>query len=170
VRVTRVVVMSLMFVVSMSGSFSTSKAVAGQSQSAPAATGLPALLEKTGYTYSKLSDTVYEVPATGKNRKEFAIRFTQADDVMVVIGKFADRKDVTINQTLTQKLLELNNDFDVVKFALSDEILYARIDIHVRLVDVDEMKYLVKQMAEVVDEAYPHIKPFIKTKPPAGPK
>jgi hypothetical protein len=151
-----------MAVLLITGGNSIGVGVAGHSQGKPAATGLLAILEKSGYSYSKVTDGVYEVPATGKNLKQFPLRLTQADDVLVVIAKLADRKDVTINQAVAQKLLELNDDFDVVKFALSDEMLYARIDIHVRLVDAEEMKYLVEQMARVVDEAYVHIKPFIK--------
>jgi hypothetical protein len=151
-----------MAVLLITGGTSIEMGVASHSQSKPAATGLLAVLEKSGYSYSKVTDGVYEVPATGKNLKQFPLRLTQADDVLVVIAKIADRKDLTINQAAAQKLLELNDDFDVVKFALSDEMLYARIDIHVRLVDAEEMKYLVEQMARVVDEAYVHIKPFIK--------
>jgi hypothetical protein len=146
----------------MIGGISAGMAEPSQSPSKPVAPSLLSILEKSGYSYSKVTEGIYEVPATGKNLKQFSLRLTQADDVLVVIAKIADRKDVTINQAVAQKLLELNDDFDVAKFALSDEMLYARIDIHLRLVDTEEMKYLVEQMARVVDESYVHIKPFIK--------
>ena len=126
------------------------------------AAGLLGVLEKSGYTYTKVSDGIYEVPATGKNLKEFPLRLTQAEDIIIVIAKLADRKDVTIKDPFTIKLLEMNDNYDVVKFALSAEMLYARIDIHARVVDVDELKSLVELMAHVVDEAYPEIKIFLR--------
>ena len=144
-------------------------AAKGQSQTKPApakpaATGLLGVIEKSGYTYTKVADGIYEVPATGKNLKEFPLRLTQAEDLIIVIAKLADRKNITISAPLTLKLLEMNDNYDVVKFALSAEMLYARIDIHSRLIDVDELKSLVELMAHVVDEAYPEIKAFL---PPA---
>jgi hypothetical protein len=119
------------------------------------------LIEKSGYRYAKVSEGVYEIPATGKTVKEFPLRVVQADDLLLVIARLADRKSLTLNGALTIKLLELNDDYDIVKFALSEDMLYARIDIHVRLVDVPELKYLIEVMAQIYDEAYPHIKPFV---------
>jgi hypothetical protein len=132
-----------------------------QAQAKPATSGLLAALEKSGYTYTKVGNGIYEIPATGKNIKEFPLRLTQAEDIVIVIAKLADRKDVTLKAPFTLKLLEMNDNYDVVKFALSAEMLYARIDIHSRVMDVDELKSLVELMAHVVDEAYPEIKPFL---------
>lgn len=161
-RLISAIVLTALMIVLFSGSISPGRAATAPTQTKPAASGLPALLEKSGYSYSKVSEGIYEVPATGKNLKQFSLRLTEADDVLVVIAKIADRKEVTINQAGAQKLLELNDDYDLVKFALSNEMLYARIDVHVRLVDVQELKALVEQMARVIDETYIHIKPFIK--------
>jgi hypothetical protein len=119
---------------------------------------LQSILEKSGYRYAKVGEGIYEVPASGKNIKEFPLRITIAGDLMIVIAKLADRKSVNVTEALTVKLLELNDSFDIVKFALSKDMLYARIDAHARLVDVAELKSLVETMAGVVDEAYPQIK------------
>ena len=127
----------------------------------PASSGLLGVLEKSGYTYTRVGNGIYEVPATGKNLKEFPLRLTQAEDIIIVIAKLADRKDIAIKPPFTIKLLEMNDNYDVVKFALSAEMLYARIDIHSRVVDVDELKSLIELMAHVVDEAYPEIKAFL---------
>jgi len=132
-----------------------------QAQAKPGPSGLLAALEKSGYSYTKVGNGIYEIPATGKNIKEFPLRLTQAEDIIIVIAKLADRKDVAIKAPFTIKLLEMNDNYDVVKFALSAEMLYARIDIHSRVMDVDELKSLVELMAHVVDEAYPEIKPFL---------
>jgi hypothetical protein len=59
------------------------------------------------------------------------------------------------------RLLELNHKFDWIKLALSEDMLYLRMDTHVRLVDGQELKYLVEQIANATDETYPQIKQFV---------
>jgi hypothetical protein len=121
---------------------------------------IPALLEKLGYSFNKVADKVYEVPFTGKNIKNFNVRVTYGGDVLLIICKLADRREVNTRGGLALKLIELNNDYDFVKFALSKDALYTRIDIHKRLVDADELKFLIDAMAHVVDESIPSIKRF----------
>jgi hypothetical protein len=120
-----------------------------------------ALLEKSGYRYSKVREGVWELPGTGKNLKEFGIRLALADDVLLVMVKLADRKDVKMQPALMTRLLELNHKFDWIKLALSEDMLYLRMDTHVRLVDSQELKYLVEQIANATDETYPQIKQFV---------
>ena len=161
-RTSKVIVFlgSLIVIASLAG-HAKGQAPTKQPAGKSTASGLLAVLEKSGYTYTKVGDGIYEIPATGKNLKEFPLRLTQADDIILVIAKLADRKDITIRAPFTLKLLEMNDNYDVVKFALSAEMLYARIDVHARVVDVDELKSLVELMAHVVDEAYPEIKAFL---------
>jgi hypothetical protein len=45
--------------------------------------------------------------------------------------------------------------------ALSEEILYLRMDTHLRLLDDQELKYLLEQIARAADEMYPQIKQFL---------
>ena len=120
-----------------------------------------AVLEKSGYSYAKVRDGVWEIPGTGKNLKEFGIRLALADDVLLVMVKIADRKDLRLQPQLMIKLLELNHKFDWIKLALSEDMLYLRMDTHVRLVDNQELKYLVEQIANATDETYPQIKQFV---------
>jgi putative sensory transduction regulator len=119
------------------------------------------LLEKSGYSYSKVREGVWEIPGTGKNLKEFGIRLVVAEDVLLVMVKLVDRKDVKLQPALMTRLLELNHKFDWIKIALSDDMLYLRMDTHVRLVDSQELKYLVEQIANATDETYPQIKQFV---------
>ena len=120
-----------------------------------------ALLEKSGYSYTKVSDGVWEVPGTGKNLKEFGIRLALADDILIVMVKLADRKELKPQPVLWTKLLELNHKFDSIKLALSEDMVYLRMDTHLRLLDNPELKYLVEQIANAADETYPQIKPFV---------
>jgi hypothetical protein len=116
-------------------------AQAKQDKSSAGTATLRGLLEKSGYGYSKVSDGVWEIPATGKNVKEFGIRVTLVDDIILVIAKLADRQDLRSREPLLLKLMELNHHFDAVKLALSEEMLYARVDMHLRLLDDRELKY-----------------------------
>jgi hypothetical protein len=119
------------------------------------------LLEKSGYSYTKVGDGVWEVPGTGKNMKEFGIRLALADDVLLVMVKLADRKALKMEPALLTKMLELNHKFDSIKLALSEEMLYLRMDTHLRLLDNQELKYLVEQIANGAEETYPQIKQFV---------
>ena len=123
--------------------------------------GVVALLEKSGYTYTKVSDGVWEIPGTGKNLKEFGIRLALADDILLVMVKLAERKELRLQPPLLTKVLELNHKFDSIKLALSEEMLYLRMDTHLRLLDNQELKYLVEQIANATDETYPQIKPYL---------
>jgi len=121
------------------------------------------LLERSGYSYKKVGDGVWEVPGTGKNLKEFAIKLALADDVLLVMVKLVDRKELKLLPALSTKLLELNHKFDSIKLALSEDMLYLRMDTHVRLLDDKELKYLVEQIANATDETYPQIRPFVSS-------
>lgn len=125
------------------------------------ASEIVALLEKSGYTYTKVGDGLWEVPGTGKNLKEFGIRLALADDILLVMVKLAARKDLKLEPPLLTRMLELNHKFDSIKLALSEDILYLRMDTHLRLLDNQELKYLVEQIANAADETYPQIKQFV---------
>jgi len=72
-----------------------------------------------------------------------------------------DRKDLKPQPVLLTKLLELNHKFDSIKLALSEDMLYLRMDTHLRLLDNQELKYLVEQIANAADETYPQIRLFV---------
>ena len=154
------VLLTLIAVVLILSSSSAVRSAGGQDKS-NAATEVVALLEKSGYSYRKVGDGLWEVPGTGKNLKEFGIRLALADDILLVMVKLAGRKELKLEPALVTKLLELNHKFDTIKLALSEDMIYLRMDIHVRLLDNQELKYLVEQIANATDETYPQIKPFV---------
>jgi hypothetical protein len=143
------------------GQSQNAQAQTGQAQPNPSAQAIAAALEKSGVPYTKVSDGVWEVPARGKNAGEFPIRIASAGDTLLLLVKMVDRKSITLKDAMLVKMLELNDYFDTAKIALDENMLYARIDLHARLVDGPEMKYLIEQIINVVDETYPHIKPFM---------
>ena len=142
-------------------SLSSAVCVMGAQDKSKRGTEIVALLEKSGYSYTKVGDGLWEIPGTGKNLKEFGIRLALADDILLVMVKLVDRKDLKLQPALSTKLLELNHKFDSIKLALSEDMLYLRMDTHVRLLDNQELKYLVEQIANAADETYPQIKLFV---------
>ena len=80
---------------------------------------LPGLLSKSKLNYAKVAENVWEIQFTGQNVRQFSVRIVTTDDLVLMMVKLADRKDVTGASVLMTKLLELNDKVDQVKFALS---------------------------------------------------
>jgi hypothetical protein len=132
-----------------------------QAQKKSGAAEMALLLEKSGYTYTKISDGVWEITFKGKNIGEFPVRLAIGGDVLVTLAKLADRKDLKLQSAFLTQLLELNDSLDSIKLALSDEMLYVRMDTHLRLIDSAELKYLLEQISGATDEMYPKIKQYL---------
>jgi hypothetical protein len=124
---------------------------------------LAVLLEKSGYRYTKIRDGVWEITFAGKNTGEFPVRIALTDNTVVVLAKLADRKELNLQPPFLIKMLELNDKFDSVKLALSDDMLYVRMDMHARILDPGELKYLLEQISGATDEMYPMLKEFLPT-------
>jgi len=123
---------------------------------------LVALLDKAGYTgYTKVDDGVWEIQFKGKNIAEFPVRVALSEDIVLVMAKLADRKKLVRTDQLFQKLLELNDKMDTIKFALSPDMLYVRIELHTRLLDEKELQYAIDQTSAAVDQSYPQIRQFL---------
>jgi hypothetical protein len=127
----------------------------------PGAPELAGLLEKSGYRYTKIRDGVWEITFAGKNTGEFPVRIALTDNTVVVLAKLADRGELKLQAPFLIKMLELNDKFDSVKLALSDEMLYVRMDMHARILDPSELKYLLEQISGATDEMYPMLKEFL---------
>lgn len=144
------------------GATTRSHGLAAPHQKTITAPDLTALLDKAGYNnYTRVDDGVWEIQFKGKNIPEFAVRIALSEDVVLIMAKLADKKRLVHPEQLFQKLLELNDKMDTVKFALSSEMLYVRIELHTRLLDEKELQYAIDQISAAVDQSYPQIKPFL---------
>jgi hypothetical protein len=140
----------------------TSQANFAQSGKSSTVNKIPGLIEKSGFPYSKLKDGVWQIDFQGKNLKEFQMKITLLGDQLIMFVDLGNRSDLELNNGLAVKLLELNDAMDTIKFALSEKSLYARMEAHERIIDLQELKYMFNQMSAAVDEAYPQIKAFLK--------
>jgi hypothetical protein len=140
---------------------STSQLTFAQTNKGGAVGKIPALLEKSGYQYTKIKEGVWQINFQGKNLKEFQLKITLIGDQLIMFVDLASRGELDLNNGLAVKLLELNDAMDTIKFALSEKSLYARMEAHERIIDLQELKYMFNQMSAAVDEAFPQIKPFL---------
>jgi hypothetical protein len=123
---------------------------------------IPGLLEKSGFKYTKLKEGIWQIDFQGKNLNDFQMTITLIGDQLIMFVNLANRGELNFNNGLAVKLLELNDAMDTVKFALSEKSLYVRIEAHERILDAQELKYMINQMAAAIDEAFPQIKALLK--------
>ncbi|MDQ3813689.1 MAG: YbjN domain-containing protein [Armatimonadota bacterium] len=131
-----------------------------------AATRLLAALKKSGYKYVKAGEGIWIIPLEGKNLKEITVIASGTQGYVLLQAELAERKNLTLDDALLLKMLQLNDEFDMAKIALADDRLYVRTEIHARFIDTQELKFLVSQVGSLADEAYPHVKKAISQKEP----
>lgn len=120
------------------------------------------LLEDSGYAYSKASATVWTIPFEGKVLSKFKVITSTQQDILVVFVVVAEKKEFKLTPELMQKLLGMNSDLDRVKIGIdSDGDAFVRIDLSLRVLDTQEFKANIEQVAAAADEVYAAMKPFL---------
>jgi hypothetical protein len=140
---------------------SATPANSAQTGKGAAVSKIPGLIEKSGFPFTKVKEGVWQIDFQGKNLKAFQLRISLIGDQLILFVDLANRGDLNLNGGLAVKLLELNDAMDTIKFALSEKSLYARMEAHERIIDLQELKYMLNQMSAAIDEAYPQIKGFL---------
>jgi hypothetical protein len=119
------------------------------------------LLEDSGYPYTKASDNVWTVPFKGKALPNFRLIATTQQQILVLFVVVAEKKDFKVTPELMQKMLRLNGDLDRVKIGLDEDgDAYVRVDLSIRVLDIQELKENIEQVAAAADEVFTAIKPF----------
>jgi hypothetical protein len=142
-------------------SLAASTAGAGAQEKTPAAK-VARLLEESGYTYAKAQDNIWVIAFKGKALSDFNVIVTTEQDVVVLFVIVAEKKNTRVTADLMQMLLKLNGDFDRVKIGFDkDGDTFVRIDLGARVLDAQEFKVNVEQVAASADEVFSAIKPFL---------
>lgn len=119
-------------------------------------------MDRSGYSYKKAADTVWAVPFEGKALSKFNVVASTEQDMLVVFVIVAEAKSLRVTPELMRTMLKLNGDLDRVKIGLDkDGDAFVRIDLSVRILDSQELKSNIEQVAAAADEVYTAIKPFI---------
>jgi hypothetical protein len=123
------------------------------------------LLEGSGYSYKKETEKVWSIDFTGKSLSSFKVVLVTQEELLVILTVVAKKTEFTVSPELLRKLLQFNNSIDRVKVGFDDEgDIFVRTDLSHRVIDDDEFKLNVKQVAAATDEVYAGIKPFLRTK------
>ena len=119
------------------------------------------LLEESAYPYSKSANNVWSIPFQGKALPNFLLVASVEQDILVLFVVVAEKKDLKVTPEMMQRMLKLNGDLDRVKIGFDkDGDAFVRVDLSVRVLDVQEFKANVEQVAAAADEVYTAIKPF----------
>jgi hypothetical protein len=119
------------------------------------------LLEQSGYSYTKVSDTVWSIPYQGKSLANFEVNvITIPDsDLFLIVALVAQKQNLKVSPDLLYKLLKFNHSVDWVKVAITDDgDLIVRIDIDGRTMDLKAFKDAIAQLAAATDELHGQIK------------
>lgn len=120
------------------------------------------LLGSSGYEFTQKTDTVWVVPYHGKSLKNFTVILAVQDDLLVTFVNPATKAQMSLTPDFMQKLLSFNHTLDRVKIGLdADGDLFVRVDSTVRILDVEELKAVVEQVAAATDEIYKDISPSL---------
>ena len=123
---------------------------------------LEKLLNQTGYTYVKKSDTVWFLNATGKFLPKYSVIVTIYNGVIVTGVVVAEKNDMQLTPDAMFKLLRANSTYDSVKIGLDkQEDLFVRIDLHNRGTDLQELKDTIKQVVLTGNAVYDIIEPYL---------
>lgn len=120
------------------------------------------VINETGLSFTKASDSVWTVPYQGKARKDIIVVASVTGDLITLFSVVAEKKDLKPSPEMLQKLLKFNADFDRVKVGIDkDGDVFVRIDLSIRVLDKDEMTVNADQVAAAADDIFKGLKPHI---------
>ena len=132
------------------------------------ATKIVQMLEESGHTYGKSADNVWVVKFRGNTLEDIAVITIGHENMLILVSVIAEKKDFKASPELMMKLLQLNDDYDRLKVGIDKEgDMFVRIDLSLRVTDVQEFKLNVEQVSAAADEIATAIKPFMVTAPAA---
>jgi hypothetical protein len=152
---------------------------AGQKTGArPAAASPPAgdlrskvarLLDQSGLTYTKAGEGVWTMKFQGESLGEFGlfVATTPAPSEIVVVGTVvASKTEFKPSQELFLSLLRLNDSADQVKVGVDAEgDVFLRAEVNGRLLDAQEFKAVVEQVAAAANQVRGQNKSFFAARP-----
>lgn len=125
---------------------------------------IDALLGQSGYSYTKKTSNVWTIDFRGKSLSSFKVVISTGPDIVVMFVTAVTRKNIQFTPEAMHKLLKLNNNLDRVKIGFDgDEDISVRIDMSDRVLDMQELKTNVEQLAASADAVYGAMMPYLTT-------
>jgi Putative bacterial sensory transduction regulator len=121
------------------------------------------LLKASGYTYTTHSPNTWSVEFDRKSLGKFRVIISTGSDLVVSFAILAKKAAINKTPKLLETLVFANNDYDYAKIGLDkDGDLFVRIDSPLRLIDADELKSIIGQVANASDELFAKVSGSIK--------
>ncbi len=114
------------------------------------------LLGQSGYTFVQIpGKAVWTIDFTGKSLPKFKVILAAQDDLLVVFVTIAQKKNIPLSADFMMKMLRFDHSLDRVKVGIDDDgDAFVRIDLSVRILDIQEFKLNIEQVAAAANEVY----------------
>ena len=122
-------------------------------KAAPAAHSIESCIKDCGFSIEQVDKTVWatQIQAAGGSTQRVVL--ATSDDMLVVFSIPFDKKQLGAHPDLAKQLSAFNEDYDLVKvFIDKDGDLSVRVDFHLRVLDAQELKDLISQVANVAEQ------------------
>ncbi len=120
------------------------------------------LLHGFGTPFTQKTPSVWYMDYNGKHLKNFRVILAVEGDLLVSFVTVAPKARIQATPDFMHKVMRLNSKFDRVKVGLdSDEDLFVRIDSTVRILDAQEFKLVIDQLASATDDVYDDLSAYI---------
>jgi hypothetical protein len=121
------------------------------------------LLPKSGYQFKQYSPVVWGIDFEGKAIGTVRVVMVAQENIVVIFAIIAKKDEIPLTAAFLQTMLKCNHKFDRVKVGLDDDgDAFVRTDTSARVLDGEEFKAIVEQVAAAANEAYDLIKPSLK--------
>ncbi len=142
----------------------TTLCIAGISYGALAqSVGMDALLKQTGYAYNTHNPTTWSIDLNRKHLGKVKVILSTGSDILVTFVIVAKKAAIQKTPQLMDALLTANHDYDYTKIGIDkDGDMFVRVDMPLRLVDAEELKAVIDQVANASDEVYAKVATWIK--------
>jgi hypothetical protein len=126
-------------------------------------TKMVGLLTASGHTFTTHKGNVWSIVFDKDSLKNFKVIIsTDSNNLVVIFVIVAQNAQMNHTPEFMQALLRANHDFDYVKVGFdNDGDLFVRADTTCRLLDVDELKALITQVASSANDLHKSVKGWI---------
>jgi hypothetical protein len=120
------------------------------------------LLQASGYQSKQYPPVAWTIDRTGSSLKSFRVILGVTGDMLIIGVSVAQKAKLRMTPEFVQLLLSFNNTLDRVKVGIdNDGDLFVRTETTIRIMDVQELKVQVEQVALSADKVYEKSSAFI---------
>jgi hypothetical protein len=112
-------------------------------------------IKATNLPYEKINDSTVVIPFKGTEVASYQIIIVKTANMYVLLSNISNSITGVENAKKYKRLLELNNDLDIVKFSIEKGTgkIFARIDAYDTSINAKILGSLISQIADAVDFA-----------------